>query len=147
MPADDLTIVFDQAGTNAQFVRDHLDLRNVGVKGVTAYYPVHFFLKSERGETLRGLLASIWGGWLRISYLDRRGGARRALGYRAHGPGRSLCSRARLSFGRARHPFLPGPAVPRKAGLRGVEETVMLGMLSVWAAGEALARRGATRVR
>lgn len=68
-PADDLTIVFDQAGTNAQFVRDHLDFFNVGVTGVSAYYAVHFFLKNERGEVLGGLLGSIWGGWLHISYL------------------------------------------------------------------------------
>jgi GNAT superfamily N-acetyltransferase len=68
-PADDLTIVFDQAGTNAQFVRDHLDFYNVGATGLSAYYAVHFFLKNERGETLGGLLGSIWGGWLRVSYL------------------------------------------------------------------------------
>ena len=68
-PADDLTIVFDQAGTNAQFVRDHLDFYNMGVTGVSAYYAVHFFLKNGRGETLGGLLGSVWGGWLRISYL------------------------------------------------------------------------------
>ena len=68
-PADDLKIIFDQAGTNAQFVRDKLDFYNVGVTGVSTYYPVHLFLKSERGEFMGGLLGSIWGGWLRISYL------------------------------------------------------------------------------
>ena len=50
-PADDLTIVFDQAGTDAQFVRDHLDVFNVGVTGISAYYAVHLFLKNDRGET------------------------------------------------------------------------------------------------
>src|SRR5437764_14747852 len=67
---DELRIVFDQAGgTEAQLVRDRLDMFNVGVTGVSAYYPVHFFLKSERGETMGGLLGGIWGGWLYITYL------------------------------------------------------------------------------
>ena len=68
-PADDLTIVFDQTGTHAQFVRDRLDVFNVGVTGISAWYPLHLYLKSGRGETLGGLLGSIWGGWLHISYL------------------------------------------------------------------------------
>ena len=66
---DELTIVFDQAGTDAQFVRDRLDFYNVAVTGLSTYYPVHLFLKNQRGETMGGLLGSIWGGWLRISYL------------------------------------------------------------------------------
>ena len=68
-PADELTIVFDQAGTNAQFVRDKLDFYNVGVTGESTYYAVHLFLKNGRGETMGGLLGAIWGGWLHISYL------------------------------------------------------------------------------
>ncbi len=68
-PRPELKIVFDQAGTDAAFVREHLDIFNVGATGVSAYYPVHFFLKSERGETLGGLLGSAWGCWLHISYL------------------------------------------------------------------------------
>ena len=69
-PKADLKIVFDQAGgADAQFVRDHLDFYNVGATGVSAYYPVNFFLKSERGETMGGLLGSVWGGWLHITYL------------------------------------------------------------------------------
>ena len=40
-------------------MRDRLDLFNVGVTGVSAYYPVHFFLKNERGETMGGLLGAI----------------------------------------------------------------------------------------
>ena len=69
-PAGELTIVFEQAeGAEAQFVRDRLDMFNVAVTGVSAYYPVHFFLKSDRGETMGGLLGGIWGGWLHITYL------------------------------------------------------------------------------
>jgi hypothetical protein len=66
-PADDLTIVFDQTGAGAQFIRDHLDAFNVGVTGISAWYPLHLFLRSDRGETLGGLLGQAWGGWLHIS--------------------------------------------------------------------------------
>ena len=69
-PKGDLTIIFDQAGgAEAQLVRDRLDMFNVGVTGLSGYYPVHFFAKSARGETLGGLLGGIWGGWLHIAYL------------------------------------------------------------------------------
>jgi GNAT superfamily N-acetyltransferase len=68
-PTNDLTIVFDQAGTHAQFVRDHLDIFNVGATGLSAWYPVNLILKNERAEVMGGLLGSIWGGWLYISYL------------------------------------------------------------------------------
>lgn len=69
-PQDDLKIVFDQAGgAEAALVRDRLDMYNVGITGLSAYYPVNFFVKSTRGETLGGLLGGIWGGWLHINYL------------------------------------------------------------------------------
>jgi GNAT superfamily N-acetyltransferase len=66
----DLTIVFDQAeGAEAELVRDRLDMYNVAVTGVAAYYPIHFYVKSTRGETVGGLLGNIWGGWLYVTYL------------------------------------------------------------------------------
>lgn len=66
----ELEIVFSQeGGSAAQFVREHLDIFNVGATGVSAFYPVHFFLKSDRDEIMGGLIGSIWGGWLHISYL------------------------------------------------------------------------------
>ncbi len=66
----ELEIVFSQEGGGAaQFVREHLDTFNVGATGISTYYPVHFFLKSERDEILGGLIGSIWGGWLHITYL------------------------------------------------------------------------------
>jgi ribosomal protein S18 acetylase RimI-like enzyme len=69
-PQDDLTIVFDQSeGAEAELVRDRLDMYNVGVTGLSTYYPVHFYVKSPRGETMGGLLGNIWGGWLYITYL------------------------------------------------------------------------------
>lgn len=66
----DLKIVFEQeGGAAAQLVRDRLDMFNVGVTGVSGYYPVNLFLKNDRGETMGGLLGGIWGGWLQITYL------------------------------------------------------------------------------
>lgn len=65
-----LTIVFDEkGGADAQLVRERLDMYNVGATGVSTYYPVHFFVKSSRGETKGGLLGGIWGGWLHITFL------------------------------------------------------------------------------
>jgi len=66
----ELKIVFQQeGGAEAQLVRDRLDMFNVGVTGVSAYYPVNFILKNERDEVMGGLLGGIWGGWLHITYL------------------------------------------------------------------------------
>ncbi len=69
-PGPELKIVFQQeGGAEAQLVRDRLDLFNVGVTGVSTYYPVNFILKNGRDEVMGGLLGSIWGGWLHITYL------------------------------------------------------------------------------
>jgi ribosomal protein S18 acetylase RimI-like enzyme len=68
-PVDDLKIVFDQTGTHAQFVRDHLDAYNMAVTGISGWYPLNLYLRNVHGETLGGLLGSAWGGWLRISFL------------------------------------------------------------------------------
>ena len=66
----ELKIVFQQeGGAEAQLVRDRLDLFNVGVTGVSAYYPVNYFLKNERDEVVGGLLGAIWGDWLHITYV------------------------------------------------------------------------------
>lgn len=70
MTTGDLTIVFDEkGGTDAQLVRERLDMYNVGATGVSTYYSVHFFVKSRRGETRGGVLGGIWGGWLHVSFL------------------------------------------------------------------------------
>lgn len=71
MPTNnDLTIVFNaDGGADAKFVRDRLDLYNVGITGQSTWYPVNFFVKSGRGETLGGVLGAIWGGWLQIGFL------------------------------------------------------------------------------
>jgi hypothetical protein len=69
--SDDLTIVFnpDSGGNEAKFVRERLDLYNVGKTGESTWYPVNFFVKSPRGETLGGVMGAIWGGWLQIGFL------------------------------------------------------------------------------
>ena len=61
MADSNLSIVFnpDIAGAEARYVRERLDLYNVGVTGMSAWYPVQFFVKSGRGETLGGVLGSI----------------------------------------------------------------------------------------
>jgi len=67
----ELRIVFDQLpdGALAERVRNGVDYHNFAATGLSAYYPANFFLKSERGETMGGLLGMIWGGWLHISFL------------------------------------------------------------------------------
>jgi GNAT superfamily N-acetyltransferase len=68
--SNDLMIVFNaEGGADAKYVRERLDLYNVGVTGVSAWYPVNFFVKSQRGETLGGVLGAIWGGWLQVGFL------------------------------------------------------------------------------
>jgi ribosomal protein S18 acetylase RimI-like enzyme len=67
---ESIEIVFQQdGGKEAQAVRDRLDIFNVGVTGVSTWYPVNYFLKNQRGEVMGGLLGAIWGGWLHITYL------------------------------------------------------------------------------
>ncbi|UYN96486.1 MAG: GNAT family N-acetyltransferase [Enhydrobacter sp.] len=66
----DLRIVFDPHNTgDAQKVREHLDMFNIGATGVSTYYPVQLFLTSSRHEVLGGLLGGIWGGWLHVGIL------------------------------------------------------------------------------
>ena len=68
---EELKLVFDQAenSPDAERVRNSLTYYNFAVTGVSAFYPTNFFLKTERGEVMGGLLAMIWGGCLHISYL------------------------------------------------------------------------------
>ena len=119
-PERELRIVFDQAGgAEAQLVRDRLDLFNVGVTGVSAYYPVHFFLKNERGETMGGLLGGIWGGWLHITYLWMDEAVRgKRWATKLMDQAEAYARERKLPFGHARHPFLPGAALLRTARLR-----------------------------
>lgn len=66
----ELRIEFEQQPSpTAAFVREHLGYYNVGVTGVSSYYDVYLYLRNERGETLGGLIAACWGGWMHIANL------------------------------------------------------------------------------
>jgi GNAT superfamily N-acetyltransferase len=52
-----------------RFIDDGINLYNIAVTGIPEYFPANFVLRSERGEVLGGLLAMIWGGWLRVGTL------------------------------------------------------------------------------
>ena len=67
----DLEIVFDPLPPDAlnRFVIDNLDNYNVGATGLSTWYPVRLFIRSARGEWLGGLIGSLWGGWLHVTYL------------------------------------------------------------------------------
>ena len=68
---DELEIVFDPLPSEAlrDYVSDSLDAHNIAATGLSTWHPVGFFLKSPRGEWLGGLLGSLWGGWLHVTYL------------------------------------------------------------------------------
>jgi ribosomal protein S18 acetylase RimI-like enzyme len=52
-----------------KFIVDGVDFHNVAATGLSAWYPVNFVLRGERGDILGGLLASLWGDWLHVSHL------------------------------------------------------------------------------
>lgn len=68
---DKLELVFDPSedSPSAERVKNGVIFHNFAATGVSAYYPTNFFLKSECGELMGGLLGMIWGGCLHISIL------------------------------------------------------------------------------
>ncbi|MBV8508058.1 MAG: DUF924 family protein [Alphaproteobacteria bacterium] len=68
---EELDIVFDPLPPEplTRFVTESLASHNIAATGLSAWYPVGFFLKSRSGEWLGGLLGSIWGGWLHVTHL------------------------------------------------------------------------------
>ena len=71
MTVEELDIVFDPLPPEplTRFVTESLASFNVAATGLSAWYPVGFFLKSRSGEWLGGLLGNIWGGWLHVTHL------------------------------------------------------------------------------
>jgi uncharacterized protein (DUF924 family)/GNAT superfamily N-acetyltransferase len=71
MTVEELEIVFDPLPPEplTRFVTESLASFNVAATGLSAWYPVGFFLKSRSGEWLGGLLGHIWGGWLQVTHL------------------------------------------------------------------------------
>ncbi len=68
---EDLKIVFDPlpGGAPSRFLIDNVFSANIAKTGVSAWHPVGFYLKNDRGEWLGGLNATIWGGWLHVTFL------------------------------------------------------------------------------
>lgn len=50
-------------------VNDGVDLHNIAETGLSEHYPVHFFIQTNSGACIGGLIGSIWGGWLHITSL------------------------------------------------------------------------------
>ena len=68
---DDYEILFEPFPDEElkYFVTEGVDLHTIATTGLFEWYPSNFFLRSERGEWLGGLLSNIWGGWLDLRYL------------------------------------------------------------------------------
>src|SRR5271157_1071172 len=68
---ENLRVAFEPflADSVRRFIDDGINDFNFAVTGMPEYFPANFVLRSERGEVLGGLLAVIWGGWLRVGTL------------------------------------------------------------------------------
>jgi GNAT superfamily N-acetyltransferase len=64
-------IVFEPYASSAQrdFLEDIINRRNVAITGHDQWYPVAFFVKTDEGEILGGLLGMIWAKRLYVSIL------------------------------------------------------------------------------
>jgi GNAT superfamily N-acetyltransferase len=84
------TIVFEPYASAAQreFVEEIINRRNVRLTGHDEWHPVAFFVKTDEGEILGGLLGQIWAQWLSISTLAVR------EPFRGRGYGTKLLARA-----------------------------------------------------
>jgi GNAT superfamily N-acetyltransferase len=84
------TIVFEPYAVIAQreFVEDIINRRNVRLTGHDEWHPVAFFLKTDEGEILGGLLGQIWARWLSVATLAVR------EPFRGRGYGSRLLARA-----------------------------------------------------
>jgi len=66
--ADELRISFEPHNdAPKQFVINGVDNHNIATTGLSAYYPVQYFLRGKNDEVLGGLLGQIWGHWLHIN--------------------------------------------------------------------------------
>jgi len=52
-----------------QFVINGVDNHNIAATGLSAYYPVQFYLRGADEEVLGGLLGDIWGEWLHVKFV------------------------------------------------------------------------------
>ncbi len=87
---DEPKIVFDPYAGVAQreLVEEIINRRNVRLTGHDEWHPVAFFVKTDEGEILGGLLGQIWAQWLSIATLAVR------EPFRGRGYGTKLLARA-----------------------------------------------------
>ena len=87
---DEPRIVFEPyaGAAQRQLIDGMLTRRNVRLTGHDEWYPVAFFVKTDEGEILGGLLGQIWAQWLYIAELAVR------EPFRGRGYGTKLLSRA-----------------------------------------------------
>ena len=87
---DEPRIVFEPYAEAAQrqLIDEMLTRRNVRLTGHDEWYPVAFYLKTDEGEILGGLLGQIWAQWLYIAELAVH------EPFRGRGYGTKLLSRA-----------------------------------------------------
>ena len=71
---DEPTIIFEPYASAGQreFVEEIINRRNVRLTGHDEWHPVAFFVKTDQGEVLGGLLGQIWAQWLYIATLAVR---------------------------------------------------------------------------
>jgi GNAT superfamily N-acetyltransferase len=67
-------LVFDPyaAAAERDIVEEIINRRNVRLTGHDDWYPIAFFVKTDEGEILGGLLGNIWAKWLYVSSLAVR---------------------------------------------------------------------------
>lgn len=52
-----------------QFVVNGVDNFNIAKTGISAYYPVQYYLRDADDSVLGGLIGQTWGNWMHIQYL------------------------------------------------------------------------------
>lgn len=68
--SDELRVCFEPHNDGPkQFVVIGVDNYNIATTGLSAYYPVQYYLRGADDEVLGGLLGGIWGGWLHIKFV------------------------------------------------------------------------------
>lgn len=84
------TIVFEPYASVSQreLVEEIINRRNVRLTGRDEWHPVAFFVKTDQGEILGGLLGQMWAQWLHVAILAVR------EPFRGHGYGTKLLARA-----------------------------------------------------
>jgi hypothetical protein len=102
-----------------RFIEEGINNHNLAVTGMPEWFPANFVLRSDSDEVLGGLLALIWGGWLRVSTLWVSEVARRqGYGLPASGDRGDLCQGAGVFWRLPRHVQLSGPPLLRASRLR-----------------------------